>query len=542
MSGAEQANLLNDTTRTSGKDALKKNIDAAVAVSDAIRSTLGPDGLDKMLIRDNGDAFVTNEGVTVLNEAKVEHPAAKMIISSAINQSNKLSDGTTTTVLLIAELLQNAWELVTKGIHPTTIIEGYKIAMNHTISHLEHISKEVKSKDDILAIINTSLSGKGTSSMKNSIANLAMISMDGVTKTNEEGVTFDPTLLKIIKDKGGTITDSWTMNGIVIPKQAVHPNMNTDIVDGAILLIDGGIEHKDLSINASLKITSAGMIEEFKKQEVNRIKSEISEIAKLGINVLVCKDGISDEGIRELEKLGIAAYRRVEKNDLELLAKATGATISNNPQTCSKQHVGNFKRSREEKWGNVHHWIIDGVSNKGMTLILKGSSSQIMDVAEGAFNDAIRLACNLERNKKMLPGGGGSYISAARNIKSLKINELGREQLALDAFAATLETVPMALAQNSGLNGLDELLNLISSQSNLNNKDPNKASWLGINLSSKTVENTLESGILDSAAVVLQSIKSSTEAAIAILRIDDVLWARQDPSIPDEVQQSLDNS
>ena len=541
MTGGEQANLLSGTIRTSGKDALKKNIAAAVAVSDAIRSTLGPDGLDKMLIRSSGDAFVTNDGVTVLTEAKVEHPAAKMIISSALNQSNMMNDGTTTTVLLIAELLQNAWELVVKGIHPATITEGYNIAMNNTISHLEDIPREIKSTEEIVAIINTSLSGKGENSMKEHISKLAIQSIEGVTKTNNEKIVFDPTLSKIIKDKGGSITDSWLMNGLVVAKQAVHPNMKTDIVDGKILLIDGGIEHKEMSISASIKITTAGMIEEFKNQEIEKIKLEISDIAKLGVNMVVCKEGICDEGIRELEKLGIVAYRRVEKNDLVLLAKATGATIANNTKTCTEQNIGEFKRSRQEKWGEVHHWIVEGSTNKGITLIIKGSSTQIMDIAEGAFNDAIRIACNLKGKKKMLPGGGGSYISASRNLKSLKIDNIGREQLALDAFAATLEKVPMVLAQNSGLNGLDEMLNLISSQSNLSLEESGKASWLGLDLTSKTVGNTLETGVLDSSAVVIQSIKSSTEIAIAILRIDDVLWARQDPSVPDDIQQSLDN-
>jgi len=541
MVGGEQANLLSDTSRTSGKDALKKNIAAAVAVSDAIRSTLGPDGLDKMLVRSNGDAFVTNEGVTVLTEANVEHPAAKMIISSALNQSNMLNDGTTTTVLLTAELLQNAWELIIKGIHPTTITEGYNIAMNNTISHLEDISKEIESTEDIVAIINTSLSGKGTNSMKEHVSKLAIQSIEGVTKNNNDEIVFDPTLSKVIKDKGGSITDSWLMNGLVVAKQAAHPKMKTDITNGKVLLIDGGIEHKEMAISASIKITTAGMIEEFKKQEIEKIKSEISEIAKLGVNMVVCKEGICEEGIRELDKLGIVAYRRVEKNDLELLAKATGATIANNTKTYTEQNVGKFKTSRQEKWGNVHHWIVEGTTKKGITLIMKGSSTQIMDIAEGAFNDAVKIACNLKEKKKMLPGGGGSYASASRNLKSLKIENIGREQLALDAFAATLEKVPMVLAQNSGLNGLDEMLNLISSQSNLSQKDSENASWLGLDLSSKTVANTLETRVLDSSAAVIQSIKSSTEIAIAILRIDDVLWARQDPTIPDEIQQSLEN-
>jgi chaperonin GroEL (HSP60 family) len=317
--------------------------------------------------------------------------------------------------------------------------------------------------------------------------------------------------------------------------------MKTNMVNGKILLIDGGIEHKEMSISASIKITTPGMIDEFKKQEIDKIKLEVSDIAKLGVNMVVCKDGICDEGVRELEKLGIVAYRRVEKKDLELLAKATGATIANNTKTCTPRNIGTFESSRQEKWGSVHHWIVEGTTKKGITLIIKGSSTQIMDIAEGAFNDAIRIACNLKEKKKMLPGGGGSYTSASRNLKSLKIDNIGREQLALDAFAAALEKVPMVLAQNSGLNGLDEMLNLISSQSNLSQEEPEKASWLGLDLSSKTIGDTLETGILDSSAVVMQSIKSSTEIAIAILRIDDVLWARQDPSIPDDIQQSLDN-
>ena len=331
------------------------------------------------------------------------------------------------------------------------------------------------------------------------------------------------------------------MNGIVIAKQAVHPKMIPRISNGTILLIDGGIEHKELSINASLKITTTGMIDEFKKQEIEKIKSEVSRIKETGADVVVCKEGICDEGIRELEKEGIVAYRRVEKKDLELLAKSTGATIVSNSNSFNAKHLGKFKQSKEEKWNGVNHWIIEGSSGKGITLILKGSSTQIMDIAERAFNDSIKIACNLEDGKKLLPGGGGSYISCSRFLKSLKIKEIGRKQLAIDAFAATLEVVPMTLARNSGLNGLDETLNLISIQSKSSQKNAEKANWLGLDLTSKTVENTYEKGILDSAAVVIQSIKSSTETAVTILRIDDVLWARQDPSVPDEIQQSLNN-
>ena len=541
MSGAEQANLLSDTTRTTGKDAIKKNIAAAIAVSDAIRSTLGPDGLDKMLVRSSGDAFVTNEGVTVLTEANVEHPAAKMIISSALNQNNIQNDGTTTMVLLVGELLQNAWELIAKGIHPTTIIEGYKITMNQSIEHLDDISKEIKSENDKISIINTALSGRGTTDVKKHISELAINNAKSVIKMSSNETIFDSTLLKIVKDKNGSAMDTWVLNGLVVAKQAVHPKMDTNVIDGKILLIDGGIEHKELAINASLKITTAGMIEEFKKQEVEKIKSEVEKISKLGINILVCKDGICDEGIRELEKSGIIAYRRVEKRDLELLAKATGATIANSTDTCSKSHIGNFKHSRQEKWGNVNQWIIEGTIEKGITLIAKGSSTQILEIIEEIFTDAIKIACNLESEGRILPGGGGSYTSCSRKLKSLNIQDIGREQLAIDAFAAALEIVPMTLAQNSGMNGLDEMLNLISSQSRLSADDLEKSNWLGLNLATRNIENTLDNGILDSSSVVIQSIKSSTETATTILRIDDVLWARQDPTVPDEIQQSLEN-
>jgi len=541
MSGAEQANLLSDTTRTTGKDAIKKNIAAAIAVSDAVKSTLGPHGLDKMLVGSSGEASVTNEGVVVLNEANVEHPAAKMIISSALNQNNIHNDGTTTMVLLVGELLQNAWELIAKGIHPTTIIEGYKIAMEKSIEHLEEMSKEIESKEEKVSIISTALSGRGTINIKKHILELAINNTKNVLKTNSNKSEFDPTLLKVVKDKNGSAVESWILNGLVIAKQSVHPKLNTNVNKGKILLIDGGIEHKELSINASLKITSAGMIEEFKKQEVEKIKQEVEKISKLGVDILVCKEGICDEGIRELVNSGIIAYRRVEKRDLEILAKATGATIAKNANTCNKNHIGKFEQSREEKWGNVNQWIIEGVINKGITLIAKGSSTQMLDVVEEIFTDAIKISCGLESEGKILPGGGGSYTSCSRKLKLLDIQGIGREQLAIDAFAAALEIVPMTLAQNSGMNGLDEMLNLISSQSRLSNDDPERSNWLGINLNSKNVENTLENGILDSSSVIIQTIKSSTETATTILRIDDVLWARQDPTVPDEIQQSLDN-
>ena len=527
--------LLRDTTRTTGHEALTKNIEAAMALANAVRSTLGPFGLDKMLVDDEGRILVTNDGVTIIDTARVEHPAAKMIISASTIQDEVARDGTTSTILLASELLVNAWEMVLQGIHPAQIAAGYRLACEASVLALPDIAREMNGDDELLEATMTSLAGKGQTSNRAHLARIAVKAAKsiavvrgagGTEGAGENGIRADPTLVKVIANRGGITTDSHLVRGLVLAKSCIHPDMADWLNGGKILLIDGALERRAPSLDATLKITHPGMLDAFRDKDREILRQQIEAVIALAPNLVVVRDGVDDEARQWLADAGITAYRRVERPDLDLLARATGATMIHLPEVADSQALGTFVSSREELWHETTHWIMEGSAESGATLVVCGTTEEVMAEAERCFDDALGVACQLLEDPYLLPGGGATHIALARRIRRYAEGIPGREQLAAEGFADALEVIPRTLAENSGIDPIDALLQLVAGQTA-------QGDWIGLDAESKSPEDMDEKAIREPLRITRQVIRGATDSAISLLRIDDVLLARQEPTIPD---------
>ena len=522
----EHESLLSDTERTHGRTALRNNVAAASALADAVRSTLGPKGLDKMLVDGGGgETIVTNDGVTVLENAEVEHPTAKMLISQSSAQDRQSGDGTTTTVILTAELLQNALELVDIGVHPGLIELGYRIASKEAMNELSNISKEASDEDSLKSVM-TSLSGKSDEGVREHLSKLAIQASKALSHGVEGGMDADPSLVKKILDKGRPSIESELVSGLVLAKDRLHSEMKMYPEGGKILILDGGISRRKPEIDINLKVTDTGMIAELNAQELADIEKRVSAIAATGCNLLCARDGVDDDARGMLLKEGITCYRRIEKPELELLARTTGSTIVHDAALARVDDLGEFTSLTSEKWGGVTHMKIVGSLKGGMTLIVRGTGKTRMDEVARGFDDAMGVACGLVRDPRVLPGGGATQMALARFLRKFAPTVPGREQLAIDAFAGALESIPRILAENAGLSPLDEVLRLNAAQES-------NGSWIGLNMLNGKTEAMDDSGIIEPFSVTKNAITGAMEAAVSVLRIDDVLWANQDPSIPD---------
>ncbi|MBT6644434.1 MAG: thermosome subunit [Euryarchaeota archaeon] len=534
-SGDASSELLKNTERSTGSAALRKNIQAALALAGTVRSTLGPRGLDKMLVDEEGRSLVTNDGVTVLQTADIKHPAAKLIISASSLQDSVARDGTTTTVLICAELLENAWELIRQGIHPTIIADGYWQSLQASLDALQEISRPIDMSDNVelLQATKTSLAGKGFIAIQSRLAELAVEAANLVTVEDSNGVSrSDPTLVKVLANRGGSSLESNIISGLVLAKSCIHPKMKDFLEGGKILLLDGELEMRSPTIDATLKITDVGMLNAFKVQEKELLKAQVDAISQLNPDILVVKEGVRDEARQWLADAGITTYRRVEKTDLELLSRATGARIINRPESASESDLGGFSSSHEELWGSVTHWILEGQGQRGATLVTRGATEEILEEVERCFADAIGVACQLLEQPLLLPGGGATQVAIGRRLRRLAESIPGREQLAMEAYADALEVIPRVLAENSGLDPIDELLRVVSAQTK-------SGDWIGMDSDSQVIVNMDEAAIREPILITQQALKGATESAINILRIDDVLWAKEGPSIPDGMPGAL---
>ena len=515
----DQDRVLQDTERVEGRTALRNNVDAAIALADAVRSTMGPKGLDKLLLGDDGSYLVTNDGVTVLESAKVEHATAKMLISTSRAQDDEVRDGTTSTVVLTAELLINALELVDRGVHPTIIARGYRMCgpvVEQTLDDISILADEATS----LSSVKTSLAGKGDSSLQNKLAELAFAAAS-VTGSGE------PEHTRVMTERSGSIKDSELIPGIVLMKARVHREMNLKPQAGRILILDGGMEKRKPEIEASLKITHTGAIEAFHARERADLQSRVKCLSAANIDCLVARDGIEEEAHAMLAAAGILAYRRVERPEIEHLCRATGARPVFDVEDIRDEDVGHFASIREEKWQGVEHTIFVGSQSQGVTVVIRGSTSMRLEEAERAFNDAIGVACQLIREPRLLPGGGATQIALARRLRRHAETIPGREQMAIEGFAAALEAIPRILATNAGLDPIDELLRVTAAQAE------SDSAWQGLDVNTGQTGDMRKASIVEPISVTRHAIAGATEAAISVLRIDDVLWAKQDAQEPD---------
>ncbi|MDD1758481.1 MAG: TCP-1/cpn60 chaperonin family protein [Methanotrichaceae archaeon] len=519
--------------RETGKDAQKRNILAAKAVAEAIRSTLGPKGMDKMLINSSGDATITNDGAIILREMDIEHPVAKMIVEVAKTQDDEIGDGTTTAVIIAGELLKRAETLIEQGVHPTVIVSGYKQAQNKAIELLNGFAVDVSGNEEmLLKIAQTAMTGKGIEVFG---AKLPHIAVDAAMAVAENKRIDLEESIKIVKIPGGTIDDSQINFGIVIEKDRLHPEMPKKVKKAKIMLLEGTLEIKKLSADAKITITEAKDLASFKEGEEEILKEQVDAIAKAGANVIFCQKGIGLTAQHYLAQYGIMAARRVKDEDMKMLAKATGARIVGDALQVRPEDLGDAAIVEERKVAKDKNMIfIEGCKDaKAVSIVLHGVSEQFLDEMERAFDDALNVVLDVILSGKIVPGGGAPETFVSENLRQYASTLSGREQLAVKAFADAIEAIPYVLAENAGFDAVDAVVALRS-------KHGEGFENYGVNIDTGEPGDMLALGVVEPLRVKIQAIKSATEASTMILRVDDVIAAKREEFKPKPGQSPHD--
>lgn len=513
--------LKEGTQRTRGRSAQSNNIAAAKAVADAVRSTLGPKGMDKMLVDSMGDVVITNDGATILKEMDIDHPAAKMIIEVAKTQEQHCYDGTTTAVVLAGELLKRSEDLIEQNVHPTVICEGFRLAAEKAIDCLELHGIAIDGDDAVLMeIAKTSLTGKSAGAVKSFLADISVRAVKCVGH-EEDGVRMvDLSDIKIEKRQGGSIKDSTLIDGLVLDKQRVHSGMPRSINDTKIALINSAIEVKKTEVDAKIQITDPTMLAAFLEEEEGYIRSLVSKIEASGANVVICQKGIDDLAQHYMSKAGMFAIRRAKKSDMEALSKATSGRIVTNIDDLSPADLGLAAKIEERKIGESDMTFITGCPEaKSVSVLLRGGTEHVVDEIRRAFDDAVGVVSVAWEDRAVLTGGGSVLAAISRDLRAYAETIGGREQMAIEAFATALEIIPRTLAENAGLDPVTTIIQLRKAHA-----DGQKHA--GINVEEGGVKDMLEANVLEPKRVVNQAIQSATETAIMILRIDDVISSK----------------
>ncbi len=511
--------LREGSQRTAGRDAQRSNIMAAKAVAGAVRTTLGPKGMDKMLVDTMGDVVITNDGVTILKEMDIEHPAAKMMVEIAKTQDQEVGDGTTTAVVLAGELLKQAEELLEQEIHPTVIAAGYRAAADKSLEILKGLAVSVSAKDEDLLkkIAVTAMTGKGSQSAREE---LAVMAVEAVISVVDEDGTVDIENITVEKKVGGGITDSMLISGVVIDKDRLHPNMPKSVAGARIALLNAAVEIEKTEVDAKIQITSPDQLQAFLDQEETMLKGMVDRIAATGANVLFVQKGIDDLAQHFLAKAGIYTVRRVKKSDMEKLARATGGRVVTSIHEISKDDLGKAGLVEERKVSDEKMTFIEQCENpKSVSIILRGGTEHVVDELDRAMEDALRVVGVAVQDKLLVPGGGAPEVELALRLRAYASTVGGREQLAIEAFANAMEVIPKTLAENAGLDQIDSLVSLRSQHE----KGVKSA---GLDMDTGKPVDMLKLGVVEPLRVKTQAINSAAEAAVMILRIDDVIASK----------------
>ncbi|MFH1788445.1 MAG: thermosome subunit beta [Candidatus Altiarchaeota archaeon] len=505
--------------RTQGRDAQRSNIMAAKIVAETVRTTLGPRGMDKMLVDDLGDIVITNDGATIVDEMNVEHPAAKMVVEVAKTQDDEVGDGTTTAVVLTGELLGNAEQLLDQRVHPTIIARGYRMAADKAQEVLQKIGRTITLKDDkvLEQIAQTAMTGKGAESSKEMLSKMSVKAVKMVAEENDGKIKVDLDNIQLEKKEGASIGATELIEGIVIDKERVHTGMPRKVENAKIALLDVAIEVKDTETDAEISITSPDQLQAFIDQEEKMLKDMVDVVVKSGANVLFCQKGIDDLAQHYLSKEGILAVRRVKKSDMEKLGKATGANVATNLKDLEKQDLGAAKLVEEEKISGDEMIFVRGCKNpKAVSILVRGGTEHVVDEVERSLKDAIGgVAAALEIGK-VVAGGGSPEIEVAKELRVYAESVGGREQLAVNAFADTLEVIPRTLAESAGMDAIDTLVSL-RAKHDKGGKD------VGVMVMKGKIDDMWKNGVIEPLKIKTQAIKSASEAAEMLLRIDDVI-------------------
>jgi len=522
LAGTPVLILKEGSSRSRGRGAQHANITAARIVAESVKSALGPKGMDKMLVDSLGDVTITSDGRTILDEMDIQHPAAKMMVEVAKTQDEEVGDGTTTAVIVAGELLGKAEDLVDKNIHPTVIIDGYRKAAEKALETLEKIAIPVEptSKEFLKKVAMTAMASKLVAENREHLAEITASAILNVAQKigDHYRVDVDDDIM-VEKKAGEDLTDTQLIKGLVIDKEVVHPGMPKRVEKASIALLDCPLEVEKTEFDAKINIERPEQMEAFLQQEENMLRNMVKKLVKKGANVIICQKGIDDMAQHFLAREGILTVRRVKKSDMEKLSKATGGSIVTNLDGITKRDLGYAKLVEERKIADDKMTFIEGCRNpRSVAILIRGGTERIVEEAERSIHDALCVARDVVEEPKILAGGGAPELEVAKELKEYGETLPGREQLAIQCFAEALEAVPITLGENAGLDPIDIL-------SELRARHEKGETWAGIDVSGGKVEDLKKLEVYDPLAVKKQIIKSATEAASMILKIDDVIAA-----------------
>ena len=529
MTGQPIIILKEGTGREHGKGAAFNNIAAARAVADAVRSTLGPKGMDKMLVDSLGDVTITNDGVTILKDIEVEHPAAKMLVEVAKTQDDEVGDGTTSAVVIAGELLKQAESLIELEVHPTVVVAGYRLAAAEAIRRLNDIAFSVKKTDrkNLADIAATAMSGRSVGRDAEFLSELAVKAVLSVVEEIAGEVRADVDNILVQKKHGGTLRDTTLIDGVVLDKEKVHPRMPNFVKDAKIALVNRALEVKKTEVSEEIKIRDPTKLQKFLDEEEKGLRNMADKIEASGANVVLCQKGVDDLVQHFLAKAGIYAVRRVKESDMKKLAKATGGQVVTNLDDLTPKELGRAALVEERKVGTDDMTFVTGCKNaRAVTILVRGGTEHVVDEVERVLHDALRTVSATLEDGKALPGGGAADIELSLALRDYASGVGGREQLAIEAFARALEVVPRTLAENAGLDAIDVLIRLRAAHGKRGVKNT------GVDFLSTEPKDMLVGRVIEPLRVKKQALESATDVAAMILRIDDVIASRKSPPLP----------
>jgi len=523
LSGTPIYILKEGTSRTRGRSAQQNNIMAGIVISDAVKSTLGPRGMDKMLVDSLGDVTITNDGASILKEIDVQHPAAKMLVEVAKSQDQETGDGTTTSVVIAGELLKRAQELLEKKIHPTILVGGYQKAAEEATKILNSISVSMEGMDKkiLTGIASTSMNSKSVSASKDHFAKIAVDAVLQVATKTNGGTKADIDMIEVIKKQGKSLTETELITGMVIDKEIVHASMPRKVEGAKIALVNSAIEIEKTEFDAEIKIDSPDQIQAFLNEEERMLKNMVEKIIATGANVLVCQKGIDDVAQHYLAKAGIMAIRRAKKSTLEKLAKATGASAATSLDELDASSLGVAGIVEEVRIGDDKLVYVRNCKDpKAVSIVIRGGTEHVVDEADRALHDALCVVRNVVEDGTYVAGGGSTETEIARRLEIYANKVGGREQLAIEAFAESLLIIPKTLAENGGHDPIDIIADLNKEHS------VNTGLWFGVDVTKGRSIDMMKAGVIEPTRVKSQAIRAAAEAAQMILRIDDVIAAK----------------
>lgn len=509
------------TQKNSGKSAQRTNIMAGKLVAETVRTTLGPKGMDKMLVDSLGDVIVTNDGVTILKEMNIEHPTAKMIVEVAKTQEAEVGDGTTTAVVIAGELLKKAEELLDFEIHPTVIVKGYRLAVDRAQDILQSIAEPLSENNDeaLVNIAETAMTGKGAETAKEHLSKITVKAVKAVMRKTEQGILVDQEDIKIEKKLGARVEESCLIEGLVIDKEKVHSGMPAAVKDAKIALLDSAVEIKSTETDAKIQINDPMQMQAFLDQEERMLRNMVDKIVASGATVVFCQKGIDDLAQHFLAKKGIFAVRRVKKSDMDALVKATGGKLVTSLDDLSAESLGYAGLVEEKKVGTeTMTYVIQCHNPKAVTILVRGGSEHVVAEIKRALEDAVGDIASALASGKVVAGAGACEMELHRGLKQYAHSLSGREQLAVNAFADAMEIVPRTLAENAGLDPIDVLTELKA-------QHDRGVKWAGIDVFTGKVMDAWKAKVIEPLKIKTQAISSASEVAQLILRIDDVIAA-----------------